>query len=74
MPDGSLYSITREQGRFSSKFYFEKYPFDEQTLKIVFEDTVASVALQRYVAQDKIAISTSPGISLSLVTESESRA
>jgi hypothetical protein len=64
MPDGSLYSIIREQGRFSSKFRLEKYPFDEQTLKIVFEDTVASVALQKYVAQDHVAISANPEISL----------
>jgi hypothetical protein len=64
MPDGSLYSIIREQGRFSSKFRLEKYPFDEQTLKIVFEDTVASIGLQRYVAQDQVAISASPDISL----------
>jgi hypothetical protein len=64
MPDGSLYNIIREQGRFSSKFRLEKYPFDEQTLKIVFEDTVASIGLQRYVAQDQVSISASPDISL----------
>ena len=52
MPDGSLYGIIREQGRFSAKFRFEKYPFDEQNLKLVFEDQVASVAVQSYVILD----------------------
>ncbi len=64
MPDGSLYSIIREQGQFSSKFRLEKYPFDEQTLKVIFEDTVAPVSAQRYAAQDQIAISANPQLTL----------
>ena len=63
MPDGSLYNIIREQGRFSSKFRLEKYPFDRQTLEVIFEDTVASVADQSYVAQDK-PIESNPEITL----------
>ncbi len=63
MPDGSLYGIIREQGRFASKFRLEKYPFDAQSLKIVFEDTVASVALQTYSAAPD-AVSANPDIQL----------
>ena len=28
MPDGSLYAIVRNQGRFSTKFQLAEYPFD----------------------------------------------
>ena len=34
MPDGSLYSIIRYQGRFATKFPLEKYPFDTQFLTV----------------------------------------
>ena len=63
MPDGTLYGIIREQGRFSSKFRLEKYPFDEQVLKIIFEDTVAPVSSQNFIALDN-AISANPDITL----------
>lgn len=63
MPDGSLYGIIREQGRFASKFRLEKYPFDGQSLKIVFEDTVASVASQTYAAPAN-AVTANPDIQL----------
>jgi len=33
MPDGSLYSIIRYRGQFSTKFRFDKYPFDTQVLQ-----------------------------------------
>ena len=48
MPDGSLYSIIRYQGQFSTKFRLEKYPFDTQSLLVVMEDTVAAAAAQIY--------------------------
>ena len=41
MPDGSLYSVIRYQGRFSSKFGLEHYPFDTQSLLILMEDSVS---------------------------------
>ena len=63
MPDGTLYNIIREQGRFSSKLRLEKYPFDQQTLQVIFEDTVASIADQSYVAQDK-PVEANPDLSL----------
>ena len=33
MPDGSLYAIVRNQGRFSTKFQLADYPFDTQFLR-----------------------------------------
>jgi len=41
MPDGSVYSIIRNQGRFSTKFPLEHYPFDTQSLSVEMEDTVS---------------------------------
>ena len=38
MPDGSLYSIIRYQGRFATKFSLEKYPFDSQVLIVLMEE------------------------------------
>ncbi|MEQ1576837.1 MAG: hypothetical protein ABL894_04220, partial [Hyphomicrobium sp.] len=63
MPDGSHYSIIRNQGRFSSKFVLERYPFDQQELRILFEDTVASTADQIYVP-DKVSVSINPAVTL----------
>lgn len=63
MPDGSFYNIVREQGRFSSKFVLQRYPFDRQVLKVIFEDTVGSTAVQRYVP-DGNAITGNPDITL----------
>ncbi|MBK6897162.1 MAG: hypothetical protein IPH06_11280 [Alphaproteobacteria bacterium] len=40
MPDGSLYMIIRERGKFSSKFPLQQYPFDKQKLFILVEDSV----------------------------------
>jgi hypothetical protein len=41
MPDGSLYTIIRYQGKFSTNFALENYPFDTQVLTVVMEDTVS---------------------------------
>ena len=49
MPDGSLYSIVRYQGRFSTKFDLENYPFDTQLLTVLMEDTVSGNATQTFV-------------------------
>lgn len=43
MPDGSLYQIIRYRGQFSTKFRFDTYPFDTQTLKVVLEDSIYDV-------------------------------
>ncbi len=63
MPDGSLYAIIRNQGRFSTKFHLETYPFDTQTLSIEVEDSTGGSAKQFYVA-DKSAMTVNPAITL----------
>jgi hypothetical protein len=64
MPDGSLYSIIRYQGRFSTKFPLEKYPFDTQVLKVVMEDTVSGDDKQIYVPDTDGGINLNPQITL----------
>ncbi|MFA9387892.1 MAG: hypothetical protein ACERIE_07485 [Methyloceanibacter sp.] len=49
MPDGSLYSIIRYEGRFSTKLHLDKYPFDTQLLTVVMEDNITGAADQIYV-------------------------
>ena len=63
MPDGSLYSVLREQGRFATKFHLEKYPFDRQSVKIELEDTLASTEDQVYVP-DQVPVLLNPNITL----------
>ena len=64
MPDGSVYSIIRYQGQFSTKFQLEKYPFDTQALLVVMEDTVAAAHAQVYVPDPKDAVTINPDITL----------
>ncbi len=64
MPDGSLYSIIRYQGRFATKFPLEKYPFDTQLLTVAMEDTVASAGAQIYVPDGEHPVSLDPVITL----------
>jgi hypothetical protein len=62
MPDGSLYSIIRYQGRFSTKFPLEKYPFDTQYLRVAMEDTVSADDKQIYVPDKDGGINLNPQI------------
>lgn len=64
MPDGSLYSIIRYQGRFSAKFPLEKYPFDTQLLKITMEDSIAAADSQIYAPDIEGGVSINPNITL----------
>jgi hypothetical protein len=64
MPDGSLYSIIRYQGQFSTKFPLEKYPIETQALLVVMEDTVAAAHAQVYVPDPKDAVTINPDITL----------
>lgn len=64
MPDGSLYSIIRYQGRFSAKFPLENYPFDTQLLKITMEDSIAGAESQIYAPDVEGGISINPNITL----------
>lgn len=63
MPDGTLYNAVRYQGRFSTKFRLEKYPFDTQQLAIIFEDSVSSAGDLTFVP-DTSAITTNPKVTL----------
>src|SRR5262245_18534335 len=64
MPDGSLYSIIRNQGRFSAKFPLEHYPFDTQSLSVEMEDTVSGADKQTYVPDPNGAVAINPDITL----------
>ena len=64
MPDGTVYSIIRNQGRFSTKFPLEHYPFDTQSLTVEMEDTVSGVDTQIYVPDPKGAVTINPDITL----------
>jgi hypothetical protein len=64
MPDGSLYSIVRYQGHFSTKFPLEAYPFDTQVLKVIMEDTVSGAASLMYVPDGKHPVTLDPVITL----------
>ena len=41
LPDGSLYQVIRNQGKFNTKLPLEEYPFDTQNLRVVLEDSSA---------------------------------
>jgi hypothetical protein len=64
MPDGSLYSIIRYRGQFSTKFRFDKYPFDTQVLKVVLEDTINDVNALVYVPDSETSVMLDSGITL----------
>jgi hypothetical protein len=52
LPDGTLYSIVRVQGKFSSKLPLEEYPFDTQDLVVTIEDKNKSSSELVYVPDD----------------------
>ena len=64
MPDGSLYAIIRNQGRFSTKFPLENYPFDTQSLTVEMEDSISGVDKQVYVPDSDGGVSANPEITL----------
>jgi hypothetical protein len=59
-----LYSIIRYQGRFSTKFPLEKYPFDTQVLTVSMADTVSGAASQIYVPDGEHPVTLDPVITL----------
>lgn len=63
MPDGSLYAIIRDQGKFSAKFALQHYPFDRQNLPIIIEDNVHETDDLVYVP-DQTPVTLNPQISL----------
>ncbi|MEG6509598.1 hypothetical protein V6C03_11530 [Methyloligella sp. 2.7D] len=64
MPDGSLYSILRYEGRFSTKFHLEKYPFDTQGMTVIMEDTLSGADSLIYVPDGESPIAIDPVITL----------
>ena len=64
MPDGSLYAIIRYQGKFSTNFALESYPFDKQFLTVVMEDSVSGAGKQVYVPDGTPGVSLDPQITL----------
>lgn len=63
LPDGSKYMAIRYQGQFNSKLPLEKYPFDNQSLIIEFEDNSAGAGKQIFVP-DKDAVTLNPEMTL----------
>jgi Neurotransmitter-gated ion-channel transmembrane region len=63
LPDGSKYMAIRYQGQFNSKLPLEKYPFDNQSLIIEFEDNSAGANKQVFVP-DENAVSLNPEMTL----------
>ncbi len=55
MPDGSFYNVFRHQGRFSTKFPLQRYPFNKQDLQIAIEDTVNPADQMVFVADNQSA-------------------
>jgi hypothetical protein len=63
LPDGTLYAVVRNQGRFSTRLAVGDYPFDKQELRIELEDSESGSALLAYVL-DQNALTLSPDIYL----------
>ncbi len=63
LPDGSKYMAMRYQGQFNSKLPLEKYPFDNQSLLVEFEDNSAGASTQIFVA-DTNPITLNPEMTL----------
>lgn len=63
LPDGSKYMAIRYQGQFNSKLPLEKYPFDDQSLIVEFEDNASGAARQVFVA-DTNPVSMNPEMTL----------
>ncbi|MCX8509945.1 MAG: hypothetical protein ORN49_13900 [Rhodobacteraceae bacterium] len=63
MPDGSLYMFLRYQGQFNSKLPLERYPFDQQNLTVIFEDSVLDTSKLVYVP-DRVPATLNPEMTL----------
>jgi hypothetical protein len=63
LPDGSFYMAFRYQGQFNSKLPLEKYPFDNQSLVVEFEDNSVGASRQIFVP-DTNAVTMNPEMTL----------
>jgi hypothetical protein len=65
LPDGTYYQVVRNQGKFNTKLPLGRYPFDEQSLRVLVEDSHADEGSLRFVPDtDPVALSadlTIPG-------------
>lgn len=61
LPDGTLYAVVRNQGRFSTKLALGNFPFDKQELVVELEDSELGSAFLTYVA-DKNPLTVSADI------------
>ncbi len=53
LPDGTLYQVLRNQGKFNTKLPLERYPFDTQHLLVEFEDSGADATAIVFVPDDE---------------------
>lgn len=63
LPDGQYYMAIRYQGQFNSKLPLEKYPFDNQSLLVEFEDNSTGASREIFVP-DENAITLNPEMTL----------
>ena len=63
LPDGSLYQVTRIQGKFNTKLPLEEYPYDTQVLQVQMEDTNLDASALVYEPDDDPA-SMSDGLTI----------
>lgn len=66
LDNGELYQVVRIQGRFARKMPLDNYPFDRQTLEIVFEDKASESHELTYISEE-VALNpklTLPGFNL----------
>jgi Neurotransmitter-gated ion-channel transmembrane region len=63
LPDGSKYMAIRYQGQFNSKLPLEKYPFDNQSLVVEFENSSVGATRQVFVP-DTNPVSLNPEMTL----------
>lgn len=63
LPDGTLYAVVRNQGRFSTRLAVGNFPFDTQELRIELEDSESGTSLLTYIL-DQNAITLAPDIYL----------
>ncbi|MGL4768372.1 MAG: hypothetical protein ACRCV6_09900 [Formosimonas sp.] len=57
LADGSFYQVTHVQGKMSKKMDLHDYPFDQQTIRIIMEDTASDTGTLKYVV-DKVSVNS----------------
>lgn len=75
MPDGSLYMVVRERGKFSTKFPLHQFPFDHQQLSVIMEDSVYDESKLVYIPDTttKFPVTVNPNIYIPGFTVDDAR-